>query len=234
MSFDIDHIRMEDVEDDALESAEILFDFPEVAMEWGKGADPTKTHFVISTPFLKRPFVESYMPEMKKTYSALIKKLVPIALDVARNEHGIARIERIDMSKILEMLEDTDYNYLATKLSDHTTEISHGYTYDHTTGNTLTTTNYDTKFFREYVRIRRNKGDAVLSVDIANVYYQNRFFNKTTEINRRMSDAFNAATKNQYVGKVFLTSHFAGSDDGKSQDKIALQLEIIIDSKYRA
>lgn len=223
-------LNMKNVQYDAMESAEILFDFPEVAME---KADPTKTHFVIATPFIKRPFVESYMAEMKKTYSALIKKLIPIALDVARNEHGIARIERIDTSKILEMLEDTDYNYLATKLPDHKTETTHGYGYD-SSGNYTSTTNYDTKFFREYVRIRRNKGDAVLSVDIANVYYQNRFFNKTTEINRRMSDAFNAATKNQYVGKVFLTSHFAGSDDGRSQDKIALQLEIIIDDKYRA
>lgn len=228
------NLLLTDVEDLAMESAGILFDYPEVAMEWGKGADPTNLKFTMVTPFLKRPFVESYIPEMKKTYSALIKKLVPIALDVARNESGIARIERIDMTKIFEMLEDTDYNYLATKLADHDVETSHGYTYDYKTGNRSSTTNYDVKFFREYVTIRRIKGDPVLSVDIANVYYQNRFFNKTTEINRRMSDAFNAATNNQYVGKVFLTSHFAGSDDGKSQDKTALQLNCIIDKKYRA
>ena len=227
MNFDIDHIEQE-----AMESAEILFDYPEVAMEWGRGADPTKT-LSVATPFLKRPFVESYMPEMKKTYSGLVKKLVPIALDVARNEQGIARVERIDVNKIIEMLEDTDFNYLATKLPDADVHTTHGYGYD-ANGKMTTTTNYDVTYFREYVHIRKTKGDAVLSVDIANVYYQNRFFNKTTEINRRMSDAFNSATKNQYVGKVFLTAHSAGgSDDGRSQDKTALQLNFIIDSKYR-
>lgn len=227
----IDELTLENVEEAAFESASILFDYPEVAMEWGKGADPTKT-FNVATPFLKRPFVESYMPEMKKTYSTLVKKLIPIALDVARNEQGIARVERIDVSKIIEMLEDTDFNYLATKLPDAKVNTSHGYGYD-SNGNMTSTTNYDMSVFREYVYIRKTKGDAVLSVDIANIYYQNRIFNKRTEINRRMSDTFNAATKNQYVGKVFLTAHFAGSDDGRSQDKTALQLNFIIDSKYR-
>ena len=40
--FDMTYI--DEVEDLAAESTSVLFDFPEVAMESGKGADPTKTH----------------------------------------------------------------------------------------------------------------------------------------------------------------------------------------------
>lgn len=219
---------IDEVEDLAAESASILFDFPEVAME---KADPTKFHF--PQKFKDSPFSQSSLNEMKQYYSAMIQKLIPIALDVAKDTNGIFHVERIDTTKVIEKLKSSDYNALATKTPDSKTHVSPGIGYGLNSGSLALTAQFSVKLFREYVYIRKLKGRAVLSVDIANIQFtDNSIFNKVTKINKDLTERFNAKTNNAFKDDIYLTTHFVGADKGSLKEETALQLNFIIPKKW--
>ena len=250
MEFDYNEF-CEQIDEIAMESAEILFDFPEVAME---KADPTKRRIqdmkflpskakLFDSPFLKKPFNPNYVGEMQKYYTNLIKELVPIAKQVAMNDEEVGRVEPIDIDSIIEYLGNTDYNYMATKISDFRSD-SHkyktktkyradGHLFRRTAKSTTRTTDF--KMDIKSIRIRKLRGDPVLIVTPSQINLQRNFFKTSGYLNklsRRLTDALNAATNNKYTGEVFLSVHCSDDDYSKSDFETSLELNFIVPEKW--
>lgn len=254
MDFDTNEFFAEVVEYDAMESAEILFDYPEVAME-GKGADPTKRRIqdmkflpnsakLFDSPFLKKPFNPSYVSEMQKYYTSLIKTLVPIAKKVAMDDPEVGRVEPIDVDTIVEYLGNTDYNFMATKISDfrmdkhkYKTKTKYrpqGAIFRRTAKSKTTTREF--KMDIDPIRIRKLKGEPVLIVTLSEIELQRNFFKTAGYMNKlsnRLTDALNTATNNKYTGEVFLTVHSSDDDYSKSDFETSLELNFIVPEKWR-
>lgn len=254
MDLDINELFCDDVEYDAMESAEILFDYPEVAME-SKGADPTRrriqdmgflpnTAKLFDSPFLKKPFNPTYVQQMQKYYTSLIKTLIPIAKKVAMSDPEVGRVEPIDTESIIEYLGNTDYNYMATKISDFRVE-SHKYKtkskyrpegaiFRRTVRSKTRST--EVKMDIEPIRIRKLKGDPVLIVTLSQINLQRNFFKTAgymNKLSKRLTMELNNATNNKYAGEVFLTVHASDDDYSKSDFESSLELNFIIPKKWR-
>lgn len=249
---DFDEITyMDEVDYAAMESAEILFDFPEVAME---KADPTKRRIqdmrflpdkakLFDSPFLKKPFNPNYVGEMQKYYTGLIKKLAPLAKQVAMADEEVGRVEPIDIEGILEYLGNTDYNYMATKISDFRSD-SHkyktktkyradGHLFRRTARSTTRTSDF--KMDIEPIRIRKLRGDPVLIVTLSQIDLQRNFFQTSgymTKLSKRLTDALNTATNNKYTGEVYLTVHCSDDTYSKSDFETSLELNFIVPKKW--
>lgn len=238
MNFDIDHIRIEDVNYEALESAEILFDFPEVAMESWRDADPTKTRWV-STPYIKAPFNPYARDAMRTYYSSLAKRLIPIAKKVVLNEAEVGRVGKIDDAEIIETLASVDYNFLAKKFSDVKLSTASTF-YTDSDGELQTATTVNSDLTVDKISVRRMRGDAVLIVSLTRIWLQRNFFTTPSYLARisdRLTDAMNEADGNKHNGEAFLTVHGVATDahvasSGSASNEITLELNFVVPKKW--
>lgn len=234
----INELTLETVEDAAFESAEILFDYPEVATESWKDANPTKTRW-ISTPFIKKPFSPYARDAMRSYYSKLAKELIPIAKKVVIDDAEVGRVDKIDADEIIEVLSTVDYNFLATKFADVKVTPSSTLYRDSDDDLQLAMT-FNSDVTVDKIQIRKMRGDAVLIVALTRVWLQRNFFTTPgymSRIGERLTDALNEATNNKYKGEVFLTVHGAMTDAAVSTSKsssneITLELNFIIPKKW--
>ena len=238
MNFFIDQITIDDAENYAMESTEILFDYPEVATESWKDANPTKTRW-ISAPFIKKPFSPYARDAMRAHYSKLAKELIPIAKTVAINDAEIGRVDKIDADEIVDTLSTVDYNFLATKFADVKTSSARTlYTDDD--GDLQVASTISSKVTTDKIRIRKMRGDAVLFVSLTRVWLQRNFFTTPSymaRISERLTEAMNEATNNKYNGEAFLSVHGTAVDaavasTGSSDNEITLELNFIIPKKW--
>lgn len=215
----IDELTLENVEEAAFESAEILFDYPEVATEsilsLMEGDSPIK-HRHVSRPFVRDPFSSSAIYEMQQYYSSLVKKVSPIARNIISSDPDVKSINEFNADAFVEPLARADFN-----------SMSHRFLRTGVAKNTS-----------DRISVKSLRGNAAISVTIGNVKISN--FKNREKISKRLTEALNNATKNKYDGELFLTLHSPNEAGTKSTRRalvdsgINVELNFVVPLKWRA
>lgn len=219
-------MNMDDLNELVMESADVLFDYPEVAME----ANKFNSARAIEVPYIKKPFNPTRMEEMQKYYSNLARQIIPIAIKVCKSDPEVGRLDSVDADKIVSFIADTDFNFMAKKISDFNVSTSHGYDSE---GNSYSS--YSTKSYLDPIRIRKVRGKPALIVTLSRVYFQRSLFITSSYIkkaNVRMTTAFNEATNNKYEDEAFININYSSDSGSTSAMQVSLEIEFIVADKF--